>query len=98
MNHALATTGTLLDGGSLLYFSFGVVSGLTRLPWWAVLGLGIGAKVVSRKLDIFDHEESIPAAAVDVAALIGGYGVMHGVRDLGLLAKFGFPPAQEYGA
>lgn len=94
MNHALATGNTLLDGGSLLYFSLGAVSGLTRLPWWAILGLGIGAKIASRKLDIFDHEESIPAAAVDVAALMGGYGVMHGVRDLGLLAKFGFSPAE----
>lgn len=87
MSHAAP----LLDGGSLVYFGVGLVSGLTTLPWWAILGMGVGAKVVTHK---FTRNETLPGAVVDLGALMSGYGITLGVRDLGLLRKFGFGPSQ----
>ena len=81
----------LLDGGSLLYFGAGLAGGLTSLPWWGVLGLGVAAKVVTHKLS---KDETLPGTVVDLGALMSGYGVVVGVRDLGLLRKFGFGPSQ----
>lgn len=84
----------LLDGGSFIYFGIGLASGLTDLPWWGILGMGIGAKVVSRKISAFNSDEGITGAVVDLGALMSGFGVMLGVRDLGLLEKFGFTPSR----
>jgi hypothetical protein len=83
----------LLDGGSLLFFGAGLAGGLTRLPWWAVLGIGIGAKVVARKT--LNSDEGLAGAVVDMGALMSGFGITLGVRDLGLLERFGYPAEHQ---
>jgi hypothetical protein len=60
--------------------SVGVLYGVTKMPWWAALGLAIAWEVVENPLkdrypDFFpdSRHDSYPNAAVDTAAVMVGY-------------------------
>ena len=75
--------GAPFDRFTIGHAAVGVILGLTRVPWWAALGVAIGWELIERPLKrhvpkLFPHatQDTLPNALVDIAAMFTGWGVI----------------------